>query len=445
MNKIVVLGAGRSALYCIEYLVEWCSKNEWLIDVADLQADAIKSSLSDYSGATAIDANLADPEIRKQVIRGANYVVSMLPAFMHPLVAKDCIEAGANLVTASYESDDIRSLRPEIEKKGLQFLNECGLDPGLDHMSAMRIIHRLRNQGAIIHEFKSYCGGLIAPECIDNPFGYKFSWNPRNVILAGQGTARFLENEQLKFIPYNRLFANPETITLSDDLVFDGYPNRDSLTYREVYGLDSIQTLIRGTLRHPGFCRAWNILVQLGITDDSYHFPLKNGSTYLDFISAYLPSKQTDPGVALKQLLAADYEQDAIDKIIWTGLFSNEEIPIKQGSPAAILQELLERKLKLLPGDRDLIVMQHEFSGILHNQKFNTVSSLYLEGEDSHHTAMAKTVGLPLVIGLKQLIEKRYTKKGLMLPVEPAFYEPVLNELESLFDISFSEKETVDS
>jgi saccharopine dehydrogenase-like NADP-dependent oxidoreductase len=442
MLHIVVLGAGRSAGYFIDYMFQLCKSHHWKITIADQQTEHLDSLFSGYSNAHLIKVDVTNASERELLISDANWVVSMLPAFMHTIVAKDCLRLGVNMATASYESDEMREMRPEIVAKGLQFINECGLDPGIDHMSAMQIIDRLHSEGAQITSFKSYCGGLVAQECIDNPWGYKFSWNPRNVILAGQGTAKYLENGRLKFKPYSRLFREPESIRFANGTIYDGYPNRDSLSYKEIYGLNEIKTMVRGTLRHRGYCRAWNIFVQLGLTDDSYFFPITDTTTYFEFFEAFLPGTGDDLKCRLVEFIGNDYEAESIEKILWTGITEKVAIPLKGNqSPAFILQNLLERKWKLQPQDRDLVVMQHMFEYTLDGKNMQLSSSLHIEGENNVKTAMGKTVGIPLAISLKNLLLGKCTQKGLLLPVIPALYTPVLEELENDFNIRFEEVE----
>jgi saccharopine dehydrogenase (NADP+, L-glutamate forming) len=443
MLHIVVLGAGRSAGYFIDYMFQLCKSHQWKLTIADQHTEHLETLFSGYSNAQLKKADVTIASERELLISEANWVVSMLPAFMHTIVAKDCLRLGVNMATASYESDEMRAMRPEIVSKGLQFINECGLDPGIDHMSAMQIIDRLHSEGAQITSFKSYCGGLVAQECIDNPWGYKFSWNPRNVILAGQGTAKYLENDRLKFKPYSRLFREPDSIRFANGTLYDGYPNRDSLSYKEIYGLNEIKTMVRGTLRHTGYCRAWNIFVQLGLTDDSYTFPLSDSTTYFDFFEAFLPGKGDNLKSRLLEFMGSDYEAESVEKILWTGITENVTIPLKGNySPAFILQDLLERKWKLQPQDRDLVVMQHMFEYTLDGKNMQLSSSLHIEGENNIQTAMGKTVGIPLAISLKNLLLGNCTQKGLLLPVIPALYSPVLRELENDFNIRFEEVET---
>ena len=441
MNRILILGAGRSSGYLIEYLLEWSASNSWQLEIADKSTEHILPLIQKFPSAKAIRCDLNNGEERKSLIRGCKMVVSMLPAAMHIEIAQDCIVEKVSMATASYESDDLRLLRKEIEDAGLQFLNECGLDPGIDHMSAMQVINRLAMEGYRITEFRSFCGGLVAKESNTNPWGYKFSWNPRNVILAGSGTARFLENNRLKFTPYHRLFAYPVPVEFETGEIYDGYPNRDSIGYQSIYGLQDVQTMIRGTLRYRGYSEAWNIMVQLGLTDDSYNFPLYKGITYRDFTAAFIQGDEKDPVQGIRKMVFPTPDQQAIDKFIWTGLLGNEEIELSAGTPAMILQNLLESKWKLQPQDKDLIVMQHQFTAESDTDRKEITSSLQLEGIDSAHTAMAKTVGLPLAISVKLLLEKKYTGTGLILPVIPEIYNPVLKELDQEFGIRFVERE----
>lgn len=439
MSEILILGAGRSAGFLIDYLLEWSKDQSFKVRIADQSVDHLEHLRKVYPKLTLESANIQDPEKRASLIQGAFIVVSMLPAFMHPIVAADCLRIGAHLATASYESADLKAIAQEIESKGLIFLNECGLDPGIDHMSAMKIFENLTLRGFKIIEFHSYCGGLVAPDSIgDNPWGYKFSWNPRNVIVAGQGTARYLEEGKLRFLPYHRLFTNSTAFEING-LKYDGYPNRDSIGYREVYGLNDLQTMIRGTLRYSGFIQAWDLLVQLGLTDDSYNFPIQKGMTYREFTSAFFCAG--DQSIEEQLSSMANGDADAVSKFIWTGLLSNEIIERSEGTPAMIVQNLLEKKWKLLPEDRDMVVMQHIVVAQKNNEKVQVNSTLYLEGDNSQKTAMSKTVGLPLAIAVKLICSGELKRKGLITPVLPELYNPILKELEEKFRIEFKEEE----
>lgn len=438
--KIVLLGAGKSAGFLIEYTAKWTSQADVQFVIADQQITHLEGLKKEYHSIHTVTADLSNADKREEIIRGAFLVISMLPAFMHPEIAAECLDSGAHLVTASYESEQIKSMSESVKKNGLIFINECGLDPGLDHMSAMRIIHHAQESGKEIEAFYSYCGGLVSPDCIgDNPWAYKFSWNPRNVILAGQGTARYLEDGKLRFLPYHRLFGNIRTINIGGKL-YDGYPNRDSLSYREVYGLQHIKTMLRGTLRNSDFCKAWDVFVQLGLTDDSYNFPLQEPVSYRDFIGAFLPAGQ---GTFENSLLACcKNDERTLEMIEWTGITSNKPVEIKEGSPAKILQTLLEEKWKLNAEDRDLVVMQHVFTVNFSGKSQTIKSSLYLEGEPNGKTAMAKTVGIPLAIAARLIAEKKFQSPGIHIPVRPELYNPILDEVERDYGICFREEIT---
>ena len=436
MQNILIIGAGRSATFLIEYLLKYSSSNNCHVILADSDLSLAKSKLNQSKHATAVELNIDNEGLRKELVRSSSVIVSMLPAHMHINVAKDCVEFGKHLVTASYVSDAMRELNETAIKNDVLLLNEIGLDPGIDHMSAMKIIHDLKEQGAKINSFKSFCGGLVAPESIDNPWAYKFSWNPRNVILAGQNTAQYLENNALKFVPYSRLFATSETINVDGLGTFDAYANRDSLSYQIPYGLENIQTILRGTLRQNPYCKAWNVFVQLGLCDDSYKIDVSH-LTYKKLVESFLPNDDLSLIEKLQKYCALDNE--SLPLIKYTGILDDTQINLKPSSPAEILQELLERNWKLMPHDKDMIVMVHEFEYELNGKNNKLQSSLVVKGEDSKYTAMAKTVGLPAAIAVKLLIENRITLRGVHIPIMPELYNTILLELESL-GIEFKEK-----
>ncbi|MFN4123015.1 MAG: saccharopine dehydrogenase family protein [Flavobacteriales bacterium] len=429
MKQILLLGAGKSTWYLIDHLLRVKSELTFSLTICDLTIDNVPIDFpKEHYEFVSIDLN--NPDEREQLIRGKFLVISMLPAFMHPLVAADCVKAGAHFASASYESDKMRELKSQIEERGLKFINECGLDPGMDHMSAMKIIHEVHAKGGEVESFRSYCGGLIAPESNDNPWGYKFSWNPRNVILAGQGTAKYLDGGKLKLLPYQRLFQHTERIVLDNGQVFEGYPNRDSVSYREVYGLHAIKTMIRGTLRMEGFCDAWHILVGLGLTDDSFTFSTQDKMTFRMLTESLLPECDGQVEQALCQLFNIEQNGTTFQKLKWAGIF--DTILLKEGnySPAKHLQDLLEPRWKLKADDRDLVVMQHIFDVNLAGKKSRITTDLYVEGASSRKTAMAKTVGLPLAYAVEMIIKNDISSPGLYLPIIPSIYEPILKRLE---------------
>lgn len=443
MQTILILGTGKSSTYLIEYLIGTAQAKNRQVILADISEEiaAEKSGNSPFVTSKAI--NLKDKENRQSLIQLADVVISMLPAFLHPLIAKDCLELQKHLFTASYESEELKNMKHEIEEKGVLFLNECGLDPGIDHMSAMKIIHQEQAAGNKIKSFKSYTGGVLTPESENNPWKYKFTWNPRNVVLAGQGVSRFIRNGKYKYIPYHMLFRRLETITFDEVGDFDGYPNRDSLSYRKIYGLDEIPTLLRGTLRRAGFCQSWDVFVQLGMTDDSFVMDLPEGFTSRMFINSFLPYDEVQSLEAKIKALLPWVTDEILEKIAWLGLFEDKELPLLKGSPAAILQVILEDKWSLEPGDKDMIVMQHLFEIETPEGTKKLTSSLVCKGENQTYTAMAKTVGLPLAMAVDLFLEGRIKVKGLHTPIIPEIYDPILNMLEKE-NIVFEEKVNFD-
>lgn len=440
MKTILILGAGKSATYLIDYLADSCVEKERKLILADLEESTAVVKLKNRPNTQAASIDTENAHSRKALIGQADVVISMLPAFMHPVVAKDCLELGKHFFTASYESDALREMAQEIESKALFFLNECGLDPGIDHMSAMKIIHEAKAKGDEIVSFKSYCGGLLSPQSEDNPWKYKFTWNPRNVVLAGQAISRFIEKGELKYVPYHQLFKRIETVKFPGLGEFDGYPNRDSLSYRKIYGLDDIPTMLRGTLRRAGFCKAWDVFVQLGWTDDSFQLELPEGSTYRQFLNAFLPCSETLSEEEKLAELIPDLDFPTFEKLQWLGVFENRKLPLLKGSPAQLLQAILERDWELQPEDKDMIVMQHQFEIKTERGIKKLTSSLVDLGKDAVYTAMAKTVGLPLAIAVDLFLEGKIKGTGLYLPVLPEIYLPILAELEKQ-GIRFVEQE----
>ncbi|WP_194976092.1 saccharopine dehydrogenase C-terminal domain-containing protein [Aquiflexum lacus] len=439
MQTILILGAGKSSVYLIDYLLETAVAKNRNIIVADVSEEIASQKLKNHQSGKAIKINLDEAENRKAIIGESDLVISMLPAFLHPIIAKDCLELGKHFFSASYESEEMRQMKNGIEAKNLLFLNECGLDPGLDHMSAMKIINDEKKAGNRIFSFKSYTGGLLAPESENNPWKYKFTWNPRNVVLAGQGTSRFIQNGELKYIPYHMLYKRLENISFDEVGDFEGYPNRDSLSYRKIYGLDDISTLLRGTLRRTGFCESWDVFVQLGITDDSFKMELPSWFSHRMFFNSFLPYHETKNLEEKLQDLLPWINDEILGKIEWLGMFSNEPLPKTDGSPAAILEEILKEKWKLDFQDRDMIVMQHLLGIETPKGMKEVVSSLVCKGENQEYTAMAKTVGLPLAIAVDLFLDGKIIVRGLHVPVLPEIYEPILEALEKT-GIEFEEK-----
>lgn len=443
MKKVLLIGAGKSSGYLIDYLLTYAVDENFELTVADLSVEAALTKTKSLPNSKAIALNIQIDSDRIKHIGEADVVISMLPAFMHFPVAKDCVNLKKHLITASYVSQEIAGLHDDAIKNGVLLLNEIGLDPGIDHMSAMKVIHEIKAHGGEITSFKSFCGGLVAPESNNNPWGYKFSWNPRNVILAGQSTAKFLVNGLYKYLPYQRLFASSELIEVEGFGKFDAYANRDSLSYRKIYGIENIKTMVRGTLRQHLYCEAWHVFVMLGLTDDSIQIELPYNYTYADYLSSFLPDSEKDLKQSLCNFTGKSENDPIISMIAWTGLLSNEIIGLDKASPAAILQKLLEKKWYLEPHDKDMVVMQHLFEYTTKSGKTQKRSStLVVCGEDNTNTAMAKTVGLPLAMAARKLLKGEIDLKGVQIPVMPELYEPILEELAG-YDIIFNEKEVI--
>ncbi len=444
MREILVIGAGKSTSVLISYLLEKSEKENLFLTIGDLEKDQAIKLCNNHPRCKAIQLNVSDKSSRESAIKKADIVISMLPARFHIEAAKDCVKFKKSLVTASYVSKEMRALDKEVKENGLVFMNEIGVDPGIDHMSAMRVIDSIRDKGGKMLLFESFTGGLVAPESDNNLWNYKFTWNPRNVVVAGQGgVAEFIQEGKYKYIPYHRLFRRTEFLHIDGYGKFEGYANRNSLDYRSIYGLEDILTLYRGTIRRVGFSRAWNMFVQLGVTDDTYVLPDSKNMSYRDFINSFLPYSPTAT-VELKFRLNLKIDQDDImwDKIVELDLFNDEKkIGIENATPAQALQKILSDKWTLAEDDKDMIVMHHKFGYELEGKKTQIESTMVHIGKDQNQTAMAKTVGLPVAIASLAILNGKINTPGVQVPISKEVYEPILKELE-LHDIVFTEKET---
>jgi saccharopine dehydrogenase-like NADP-dependent oxidoreductase len=422
MKSIVVFGAGKSATCLIDYLTRVCLQKGWTLTIGDADAEALKAKLVKSPFIKPIQVNVENSPERNALIQKADLVISLLPPSLHILIAKDCVTNLKNLLTASYVDEEIRQLTSQIENNGLFFLCEMGLDPGIDHMSAMQIIHRIQGNGGKITVFRSHTGGLVAPESDNNPWHYKISWNPANVVKAGSAGAIYREGGEVRKTAYNDLFENTGMVEIKPMGRYAWYPNRDSLSYIPIYGLESTRDFIRTTLRHPDYCAGWKNLVRAGLTDDERGIPL-SVSTISEWSRPLLPFLNR-------------FNKELYDQL---GLFENEPLPEGARSSAKILQSLLEKKWKMKETDKDMILMLHEFEYLQGNQNHYLRSSLVVKGENALKTAMAKTVGLPLGIAAKLILENKMSLQGLHIPILREIYEPVLEEL-ALEGIRFQEE-----
>jgi saccharopine dehydrogenase-like NADP-dependent oxidoreductase len=425
MPSILILGAGRSSSALISYLLEFGARNSVEVIVGDVSLETAR----ERAGDKAILFDISNKEKSREAISRASAVVSLIPAHLHASVARICLETGTHLLTASYVSDEMKGLNADAVAKSLLFLNECGLDPGIDHMSAMQVMDRIRSEGGSITSFESFTGGLIAPETdVDNPWRYKFTWNSRNVVMAGQGTAKFLQEAEYKYIPYQRLFRTITPVVVPGYGEYEGYANRDSLKYLETYGLHDVRTMIRGTLRNKGFCSAWDILVQLGCCDDTYEMENVASMTHESFMKSFLATE-----------LKCGVEE--MKRLTWSGLFSKEPVGLSKGTPAQILEHILNKRWKLNPDDKDMVVMWHRFGYTSNGVSKKLEASLVARGSNNVDTAMAKTVGLPLGIAAKLLVQGKIKQRGVAIPTTREIYEPVLSELRTL-GIELTERES---
>lgn len=419
MKKVLIIGAGRSSYFAIKKLNQFAGENRIELMVADASGGALLDISKKFKFLTTQLLNILDDEKRSELISRNDIVISLLPATFHSLVAKDCLQHLKHLITPSYLSNEIQVMDEDAKERNLIFLNEIGLDPGIDHMSTMKIISELREKGAIINSYQSWCGGLVAPESDNNPWHYKLSWNPYNVIRAGSDGAIFKENSSLKMIPYHRLFSELKSVEVLNGSKYDGYLNRNSLPYIKLYGLNDVDTFLRGTLRHPGFCSAWNLLVIFGITNDKIEIESDDEISLAQFFRMFIASSWPENLIPPKELEALE----------WLGWNSSKKIAVNGKTPANIFEKLLTEKWEMEETDKDLVVMVHEFEYNLNGGSYKLQSSLTLVGDNSHETAMAKTVGLPLAFAAILIAEERINLRGALRPTCREIYEPILSYL----------------
>lgn len=426
MKTVLLFGAGKSATVLIEYLLQEANLYDLHLTVVDADRSLALSKLGDSSRGEALSFNVQDPEARAKVIKQADLVISLLPPHLHIEVALDCLDLGKHLLTASYLTEEIKKYADQIAAKGVLFLYEMGLDPGIDHMSAMSLIDSIWEKGGEITSFISHCGGLVAPESDNNPWHYKISWNPRNVVTAGRDGARFKQKGEILELSQREIFSAIRMVNINGAGDYAWYPNRDSLSYTTLYGLEHTSNFIRTTLRHPAYLSGWKNLLELELTNDEplYHLShptLKEAYQY--------HFEKSDKFSLLQQLLSED--KSFAGQLSYLG-YQDEitVLPYESFSPALLLQFSLEKKLALSSEDKDMIVMLHEISYLLQGKCYETKSSLVVKGNDALHTAMAKTVGLPLGIIASLLLREKIKSTGLKVPIEKEIYQPVLAELE---------------
>ncbi len=439
MKSILVIGAGRSATSLIAYLLDQAGKYNWQIVVADQDYNLASEKVGGHPKGSATSLDINNSNLRRKLIKDADTVISMLPPQLHDLVAYECLDLNSHLLTASYLSPEMTTMHKKAEDRGLLFLVEMGLDPGIDHMSAMEMINDIKDSGGEIVSFKSFTGGLISKENDDNPWHYKITWNPRNVVLAGQRTARYRQDGLIKYLPYQQLFQNAGVIRINGHGQFEMYPNRDSLIYATVYDLHNIPTIIRGTLRHIGFCEGWAAVVRLGLTDNDLIIEKGAFTNYRDLLHAFLPGGEENIDQKIKTRIG-NCSNHVIDQITW--LFDQTPVPVKDASMTTLLEDLIVEKWSLKAEDKDLVVMHHEVEYWQDQIKWRRSVSMVKHGVDHMKTAMTDLVGLPLGICTKLLLNGDLKVRGVHLPLLKEIYQPVLRELSEL-GIQFQDQKEI--
>lgn len=442
MKKVVVFGAGLVAGAHVKYLL----KCGFQVTVASRTVSKAKELVGDHPNgqAVAFDIEKEGDERLGQIVAQHDLAVSLLPYIYHPRVAGACVRAGKHMVTTSYVKEEMRALDGAAKKAGITILNESGVDPGIDHMTAMKVILQVQKNGGKITSFTSYCGGLPAPEANTNPFGYKFSWSPRGVLLAGKNPARFRKDGKLVEIPGPELFANYWTVPVEVEgklINFEGYPNRDSLPYAETYGITSTHTMFRGTLRNIGWCATLKKMIELGLLDEAERGDLA-GLTYAQFMAKLIGKSTGDLKANLAARLDIASDSFIISNMEWLGLLSNEPLPAGPKSPIDILTADMLAKMQYAPGERDMLILQHEFLAEYPNRKEKITSTMIDFGIPHGDTSMNRTVGLPAAVGVRLILEGKIKTAGVLVPVTPEIYLPVLEELQRL-GLQFTEKTQV--
>jgi len=433
MKKILVVGAGRTAISLISYLIKQAEKQNWQITVADHSLESAEHKTAGHPKARAVCFDVFDVNQRGKEISEADVVVSLLPETLHVHLVEDCLENKVHLITASYVSPNMRNFNERAIESDVILLNEMGLDPGIDHMETMRLITKIKDRGGKVLSLRSFGGGLITPESDDNPWGYKITWNPMNVVIAGMASARYVKDGKLKIVPYNRLFLDTEIVKIEGAGEYEAYPNRDSIKYRKIYHLPKIPNVYRGSLRKKGFCKAWNSLIRIGLTDNRYIVPESQRLTYEDWLSIYLTKRNgATTKEALEDFLRVTPDSEVMQKIEWLGLLSNKRVRLKNATPAEILLDLLKQKWELKKDDRDMVILQTEIEYQLNGKREKIISSFVLKGKDSEHTAMSETVGLPLGIAVNLILNNQIKERGVIIPVHRDIFRPALKELSDL-------------
>jgi saccharopine dehydrogenase (NADP+, L-glutamate forming) len=433
MKHVVVFGAGFVSRPLVRYLLD----NGFGVTVADLIVSKAVKLIDGHPNGKADALNADDEQAIRAHVEKADLAISLLPAPKHPLVARACLDLGKHMVTASYVGTDMSALDAEAREKGLLLLNEIGVDPGLDHMSAMQVIHAEEKKGGTLVGFSSWCGGLPAPEACDNPFGYKFSWRPRAVLVAARNAARYLEDGKLAEIPPDDLFATPASVEIPGVGQFEGYPNRDSVSYLDTYGFDKQQvvSMFRGTLRNLGHCKLYTQLIKLGLIEATPEHEMA-GLSYRGVIEKLFgaPVEETLPAK-----LGVSADDSPLAALEYIGMLSDEKVPVEKSSMMDLMAGRMTEILSYAPGERDMLVMRHDLTFVYEGDRRERITAIMVDyGIPNGDSAMARTVSLPAAIGARMVLEDKIQIRGVRIPIEPNIYNPVLTELANL-GIDFTE------
>lgn len=435
MKKILVLGAGLVAKPLVEYLMK---QDKITVTVASRTVSKAEALVGNNPDGKALSLNVKNENALEELVSSHDLSVSLLPYTYHLTVAKLCLKHGKNLVTTSYVKKEMMDLDAEVTKKGLLFINEIGLDPGIDHMSAMKIIHHVRENGGTIASFRSYCGGLPAFEANNVPFGYKFSWSPKGVILAARNPARYMIDGEIVEVASEKLFDDYHLLDVPEFGTFEAYPNRDSLPYIDLYGFKAIKTMYRGTLRNISHCETWRLMAELGMFDDDTPYDPQYKTLAEVFQHQILKTDRTDLEAVVREKLDLKVANVLNRKLRWLGLFSDQKIDLKEGSLVDLLTEQMLRKLSYMPGERDLVILHHDFIAEYPAKKEHITSTLIDHGIPHGDSSMSRTVALPAAVVAALIVKGKIPLTGVKIPVEKEVYTPVMKELETL-GVSFKE------
>jgi saccharopine dehydrogenase-like NADP-dependent oxidoreductase len=434
MKRVLILGAGLVTRPHVQYLL---NVPDSYITVASRTLTKAQALINDHPNGEALQLDASDESRLHELIAQSDLAVSMLPYVHHPVVARHCIELRKDMVTTSYVSDAMQALDGPARKAGVFILNEVGVDPGTDHMSAMRIIDGVRKNGGEVVSFTSYCGGLPAPEANTNPLGYKFSWSPRGVLLAGKNAARWRENGKEINVPGEELFDHHWPVPIEGLGDFEGYPNRNSLPYADIYGIPRVKTIFRGTLRYPGWCETMRKLVDAGWLAEEV--TSLTGLTFKQLTAKLLGAPDDDLHQEAQNRLKMEEGSYALRNFEWLSLFSNDPLPVAEGSPLDVIVARMLAKMQYAEGERDMLLMQHEFIAENADRREKITSTMIDYGIPHGDTSMSRTVGLPAAIAARMILERKTDFTGVHRPVAPELYRPILTELEEL-GIRFTEK-----